>query len=71
MKGKVPATAVKDLSRQRAEAVRDALVEKFKFDANKFVVKGAGWDQPADPADPNSHYKNRRVEVSVYPPESE
>lgn len=71
MKGKVPETAVKDLSRQRAEAVRDELIEKFEFDSNKFVVKGMGWDQPADATDPSSHYKNRRVEVSVYPPESE
>ncbi len=32
----------------------------------EFVVEGKGWDAPADPADPNNHFKNRRVEISVY-----
>lgn len=71
MKGKVPDSAVKELSKERAEAVKQQLVEKYKFDSNKFVVKGAGWDTPADPADPKNHYKNRRVEIAVYPPEGE
>ncbi len=60
---------VERLSLDRANAVKKALVEKFKFDPNKFVIKGMGWNQPADPDDPNNNALNRRVEISVYPPE--
>lgn len=70
MKGKVPVSAVAGLSRERANAVKQALVAKYKFDPNKFNVEGKGWDAPADPADPNNHAMNRRVEISVYPVES-
>jgi hypothetical protein len=28
------------------------------------------WDRPFDPAEPNNHVKNRRVEVKVYPAEA-
>jgi outer membrane protein OmpA-like peptidoglycan-associated protein len=71
MKGKVPLAAVQDLSRQRAEAVREELIKKYKFDRNKFVVTGEAWNRPADPNDPDNHFKNRRVEIAVYPPEGE
>ena len=71
MKGQVPWEAVAELSEQRANAVKQELIEKYEFDENKFVVKGEGWNRPADPDDPNNHYKNRRVEVAVYPPEAE
>ena len=70
-KGQVDEKMVRDLSLERAKAVRDALVEKFKFPANKFVVEGKGWDVPADPNDAENHFKNRRVEVSVYQLEAE
>jgi ABC-type nitrate/sulfonate/bicarbonate transport system substrate-binding protein len=70
MRGKVPQQAVQSLSRERANAVKQALVAKYKFDPNKFTVEGKGWDQPADPAAPDNHAMNRRVEVSVYPVES-
>ncbi|MCB1009682.1 MAG: OmpA family protein, partial [Acidobacteria bacterium] len=70
MKGKVPVSAVAALSRERANAVKQALVSKYKFDPNKFNVEGKGWDVPADPGDPNNHAMNRRVEISVYPVES-
>ena len=70
MRGKVPQQAVATLSRERANAVKQALVAKYKFDPNKFTVEGKGWDQPADPAAPENHAMNRRVEVSVYPVES-
>ncbi|MBI3925751.1 MAG: OmpA family protein [Armatimonadetes bacterium] len=70
-KGQVAVDEVKTLSSRRAEAVKKALVEKYKFDPNKFVVEGKGWDVPADPADPNNHIKNRRVEISVYQVEAE
>ncbi len=69
MKGRVPVQAVRDLSLARAEAIKRALIDKFKFDPNKFSVQGKGWDVPADPNDPNNQALNRRVEISVFPPE--
>jgi ABC-type nitrate/sulfonate/bicarbonate transport system substrate-binding protein len=69
MKGRVPVQAVRDLSLARAEAIKRSLIEKFKFDPNKFTIEGKGWDQPADPAEPSNHALNRRVEISVFPPE--
>jgi NitT/TauT family transport system substrate-binding protein len=71
MKGK--GTRVEDvklLSSDRAEAVKQALAKKYNFDPNKFTVEGKGWDEPANPDDPTNQALNRRVEVSVYPPES-
>ncbi|MEM7482102.1 MAG: phosphate ABC transporter substrate-binding/OmpA family protein [Acidobacteriota bacterium] len=62
---------VKTLSEDRARSVRDALTKEFEFDPDKFVVEGQGWNQPADSADPNNHALNRRVEISVYPPEAQ
>jgi len=70
-RGAVDEKLVRELSAQRAEAVRNALVNKYKFPGNKFVVEGKGWDVPADPADAENHFKNRRVEVSVYQLEAE
>lgn len=69
MKGQVPTSLVKELSNNRANAVKQALVEKYKLDPNQFAVVGMGWDRPADPNDPLNHAKNRRVEVKVYPAE--
>jgi NitT/TauT family transport system substrate-binding protein len=69
MKGRVPVQAVKDLSLARAEAIKRALSEKFKFDPNKFSIEGKGWDVPADANDPENQALNRRVEISVFPPE--
>jgi NitT/TauT family transport system substrate-binding protein len=71
MKGRVPVQAVRELSLARAEAIRRALVEKFKFDPNKFNIEGKGWDEPADSNDPNNQALNRRVEISVFPPEQQ
>lgn len=62
---------VQKLSQDRANAVKRALVDKYKFDPNKFVVEGKGWNQPADPEDPLNHALNRRVEIAVYPPEAQ
>jgi outer membrane protein OmpA-like peptidoglycan-associated protein len=70
MKGKIPAELVKDLSQRRANAVKEAVVNKFSLDPNKFNVEGYGWDHPADESDPLNHAKNRRVEVKVYTPEA-
>ena len=61
---------VKQLSSDRAEAVKQALVKKYNFDPNKFTVEGKAWDEPADPDDPMNQALNRRVEISVYPPEA-
>lgn len=69
MKGKVPRTEVDRLSMDRAASVKKALIQKYKFDPNKFVVEGKAWDVPADPSDPMNQALNRRVEISVYPPE--
>lgn len=69
MKGKAPRDLVEKLSMDRANSVAKALISKYKFDANKFVVKGMAWDVPSDPADPMNQALNRRVEISVYPPE--
>jgi hypothetical protein len=69
MKGKVPVQAVRDLSLARAEAIKRSLIEKFKFDPNKFSIEGKGWDQPADPSAASNQALNRRVEISVFPPE--
>jgi NitT/TauT family transport system substrate-binding protein len=69
MKSRVPVQSVRELSLARAEAIKRALVEKFKFDPNKFSIQGKGWDVPADANDPNNQALNRRVEISVFPPE--
>ncbi len=72
MKGRgVQFDSVQELSQDRAEAVRMALIEKYGFEPNKFVVEGKGWNEPADGSDPENHALNRRVEVSVYPPEAQ
>jgi len=69
MKGKAPVQAVRDLSLARAESIKRALIEKYKFDPNKFSIEGKGWDIPADPSQPDNQALNRRVEISVFPPE--
>jgi flagellar motor protein MotB len=69
MRGQIPRSEVEKLSMDRANSVRMALINKYKFDPNKFVVEGKGWDEPADPANPQNQALNRRVEISVYPPE--
>jgi ABC-type nitrate/sulfonate/bicarbonate transport system substrate-binding protein/predicted small lipoprotein YifL len=71
MKGKVPEAMVKDLSANRANAVKEALVKKYPtLDPKQFSAAGLGWSRPADEADPMNQARNRRVEVKVYPLES-
>ena len=66
MRGQVSQQMVKELSRNRAAAVKTELVKKFpNFNPNQFVVDGLGWDRPADAGDPGNHAKNRRVEIRV------
>lgn len=74
-KGVVPADLVRQLSYDRADAVRRAIIDKYKFDPNKFKVVGNGWDNPlpgmTDPSNLDHNKKNRRVEVKVFPLEKE
>lgn len=73
-KGIVPADLVRQLSYDRADAVRKAIMERYKFDPNKFKVVGNGWDNPlpasTDPSNPDNNKRNRRVEVKVFPLET-
>ncbi|MFV2066682.1 MAG: OmpA family protein, partial [Pirellulales bacterium] len=57
---------VRELSRNRANAVKESLVQKYHLDPNQFAVDGIGWDRPADSGDPLNQAKNRRVEIKVY-----
>jgi outer membrane protein OmpA-like peptidoglycan-associated protein len=66
MKGRVSPSLVKELSLNRANAVKEALVKKYKLDPNQFAVDGVGWDRPADADDKLNQAKNRRVEVRVF-----
>jgi len=71
MRGQVPKSLVQDLSLNRANAVKEAIVRKFtSLQPNQFSTVGLGWDRPADPADPDNGAKNRRVEIKVYPAEA-
>ena len=74
-KGIVPADLVRQLSYDRADAVRKAIMDKYKFDPNKFKVVGNGWDNPAagstDASNAEHNKRNRRVEVKVFPLESQ
>lgn len=69
MRGQVPEGLVEELSLNRAHAVRDALIQRYDLDPDQFAVRGAGWNEPADPNDPGNHALNRRVEAAVYPAE--
>ncbi len=72
MKGQVPASLVKELSLNRANSIKEALLQKYKeLEPNRFAVEGMGWDRPADPNDPDNHFKNRRVEIKVYSAEQQ
>jgi NitT/TauT family transport system substrate-binding protein len=71
MKGNAPKSVVQELSLNRANSVKEAMVRKFpSLQPNQFATAGIGWDKPADPSDPENHAKNRRVEIKVYPAES-
>ncbi|MEN6452287.1 MAG: phosphate ABC transporter substrate-binding/OmpA family protein [Thermoguttaceae bacterium] len=70
-KGQVPVDLVKELSMNRANAVKEALVQKYNIEPNRLLVDGLGWDRPADLANPLDQAKNRRVEIKVYPAEKQ
>jgi outer membrane protein OmpA-like peptidoglycan-associated protein len=68
MKNSVDDGVVKELSQNRANAVREALLRKFvSLQPNQFATSGMGWERPVDPT---NHAKNRRVEIKVYPAEA-
>ena len=71
MKASVPKSLVQELSLNRANSVKEALLRKFpSLQPNQFSAAGIGWDRPADSTDPENHAKNRRVEIKVYPAEA-
>jgi ABC-type nitrate/sulfonate/bicarbonate transport system substrate-binding protein len=71
MRGTVPKSLVQELSMNRANSVKEAILRKFpSLQPNQFASSGVGWDRPAEGADPENHAKNRRVEVKVYPAEA-
>lgn len=56
------------LSRARAEAVKNYLVEKYKFPASRMRTVGNGPDRPVDSNNTaEGREKNRRTDVKVYP----
>lgn len=71
MRDRAPYDQVKKLSEERAEAVKQALIKRYKFEEGKFRAEGKAWDVPANPNDPHNHAQNRRVEIAVYPLEGE
>lgn len=71
MRGTADDKLVRELSLNRANAVKEMLVNKYKLNPAQFAVAGYGWDKPADPRDPENHAKNRRVEVKVVPAEAQ
>lgn len=71
MKASVPKSLVQELSLNRANSVKEAILRKFpSLQPNQFSTAGMGWDRPADPSDPENNAKNRRVEIKVYPAEA-
>ena len=57
-----------DLSRARAEAVKNALVADG-IPARRILVDGKGADEPvADNSKPRGRLANRRVEIKLYVP---
>ncbi|MCE5205790.1 MAG: OmpA family protein [Porphyromonadaceae bacterium] len=53
-----------ELSRRRAESVKNALVKNFAIDASRMETEGAGESKPVAPNDtPANKAKNRRVEL--------
>jgi NitT/TauT family transport system substrate-binding protein len=71
MRGQVPKSLVQELSLNRANSVKEAIVRKFpSLQPNQFATAGIGWDRPGDASDPENGAKNRRVEIKVYPAEA-
>jgi len=57
-----------ELSRERAQSVKQYLVEKYGFPATRMRTVGNGPDRPiADNATPEGREKNRRTDIKVFP----
>jgi NitT/TauT family transport system substrate-binding protein len=57
-----------DLSKQRAEAVKDYLMKKYGYPAARMRTAGNGPDKPIETNDtPEGREKNRRTDIKVYP----
>ncbi len=72
MRGQVPKSAGAGAvaqSRQLGEG-SDRRASSRRCSRTSSPRPGIGWDQPADPTDPDNHAKNRRVEIKVYPAEA-
>ncbi len=55
------------LSRERADAVKQYLMEKYGFPAARIKTVGNGPDKPLDSnATPEGREKNRRTDIKVY-----
>jgi outer membrane protein OmpA-like peptidoglycan-associated protein len=70
--GNTDATGSRDLnmalSKQRAETVKQYLVEKYHFPPERMRAVGNGPDKPVDTNDtPEGREKNRRTDIKVYP----
>lgn len=68
MRGQIDFEPVKQLSLDRANAVKQLLVNQYKFQPNQFSVEGMGWSKEIQPG---NHALNRRVEIKVYPLEAQ
>lgn len=56
------------LSKQRADTVKNYLIEKFHFPPERMRTFGNGPDQPLDGnSTPEGREKNRRTDIKVYP----
>ncbi len=57
-----------ELSRRRAQSVKQYLVEQYAIDENRLIVRGAGESQPiADNNTPEGQAQNRRVTIQDCP----
>ncbi len=71
MRNQVSQQMVKELSANRAAAVKTEILKAFpNFNPNQFSTEGVGWARPFDENDPNNHALNRRVEIKVIALES-
>ena len=56
------------LSKQRADAVKDYLMQKYGFPATRILTRGAGPDNPVESnATPEGRERNRRSDIRAFP----
>ncbi len=56
------------LSKERVDAVKSYLMQKFGFPADRMRTAGNGSNHPvADNSTPEGREKNRRTDIKVYP----